>query len=275
MAAACQRQSKAGFTKHREGYFYQLLSFSNDTTNYQPGHVALVDAVFKTQSDSIFWDSYNDLNDRLYLRIDSTSPNQFQRFVSTCAVLDSAALLIKTHDFFVQQFKADSIPLFCKADSVVKIHFKIKQILSPGEFEKLTVNLFKEEQQRIEAYFQNDQQLETAIDPTGFYWIERPQPASGAEIEPGDLVTISYEGSFLNGRFLEASTDHFEFVFGTPDQLVKGLNFVIGKLKANQTAKILLSSRLAFGERGSSNGIVPPCTPLIYKIKIIDVKKTK
>jgi FKBP-type peptidyl-prolyl cis-trans isomerase len=49
----------------------------------------------------------------------------------------------------------------------------------------------------------------------------------------------------------------------------------LASLKNGQTAEILLPSRLAFGEIGSSNGFVPPYTPLIYEVKIIDVKKIK
>jgi FKBP-type peptidyl-prolyl cis-trans isomerase len=157
----------------------------------------------------------------------------------------------------------------------VKINFKIQQILSPVDFEKLKTNLRKEEQSRIARFFKSDKDQEVASDPSGFYWIERPEINTGQPVEPGDVVQIAYEGSFLNGRFLERSTTDFEFIYGTPDQLLKGLNYVIGTLKTGQTSKILLPSRLAFGEDGSSNGIVPPCTPLIYKIKIIDVKKPK
>lgn len=271
----CKKTTSSNYSYHSSGFYYKLLSFNADSTDYRPGHVALVNAVFKTQSDSVFWDSFNDLNNRLFIKIDSTSTDAFKHFVSTCATSDSASLLIKTHRFFPDQFRTDSIPFFSKKDSVVKVNFKIKEIISPEDFEKLESDLRKEEQRRIMAFFQTDKALELAYDHAGFYWIERPEPTSGNAIEIGDLITIAYEGTFLNGRFLEKSEGNFEFIFGTPDQLLKGLNYVIGKLKVNQTAKILLSSRLAFGDSGSSNGIVPPCTPLIYKIKIIDVKKIK
>ena len=48
------------------------------------------------------------------------------------------------------------------------------------------------------------------------------------------------------------------------------IHYVIKRLKKGQNAKIILPSRLAFGENGSSNGTIAPYTPLIYEIKIIE-----
>jgi FKBP-type peptidyl-prolyl cis-trans isomerase len=66
--------------------------------------------------------------------------------------------------------------------------------------------------------------------------------------------------------------NQLEFTYGTPDQLIKGLNIVIGTLKKGEFVKIIVPSRLAFGEKGSSNGSIQPYTPLVYNLKIIDIK---
>lgn len=276
LLCSCRKEVKPGYTLHPAGYYYQLLAFSNDQSAYHPGYMAFVSAVFKTQSDSVFWDSYNDLNDRLYIKTDTAVSDLFRRHVSHCAEGDSVSLLLSPAEFFSWQFNSDSIPFFSRVDTVVKISFKIKKLLSPEEFKTTGLDLLKEERRRISGYFRTDRELEMARDPLGFYRIERPVTAGdGPTIMEGDFVKISYEGTYLNGRYLERSKDDFEFMYGTPDQLLRGLNYVIGKLKLGQNAKILLPSRLAFGENGSSNGIVPPFTPLVYKIKIIEVKSIK
>jgi FKBP-type peptidyl-prolyl cis-trans isomerase len=111
------------------------------------------------------------------------------------------------------------------------------------------------------------------LDTLGFYWLGYPKQSDSVMVKNGDVVSVYYEGKFLNGRFLERSPAHFDFIYGTPDQLLKGLNYVIPRLKIGQSAKIILPSRLAFGESGSANGMVPPFTPLQYTIKLIDIKK--
>jgi FKBP-type peptidyl-prolyl cis-trans isomerase FkpA len=276
LLAACREKRNEVYSHRYPGYYYRLLSFSSDSFTYRPNAMALVAASFKTQSDSVFWDSFNNLADRFYFRIDSGASDNFIRhYISTASVYDSACLLIKPADFFRQQFGSDSIPFFSKNDSVVKVELKLKKILSQAEFEKLESNLRRLETEQVEGFFGSPAQLEQALDPAGFYWISRPEPSGLDAIEEGDQVLLSYTGHFLNGRLFENSASHFEYIYGTPDQLLKGLNYATGKLKLGQTAKILLPSRLAFGENGSSNGVVPPYTPLIYELKIIDVKKIK
>jgi hypothetical protein len=269
-------QNKNEFSLHPAGYYYRLLSFNTDSACQPSGQIARVAATFKTQSDSVFWDSHNNLNDNLFMSSDHGQElNFFRSHVSASCILDSVCMLVKTSDFFKQQFKSDSVPFFSKTDSVIKINFRITEILSGAQFENFRVNLQKKELAEIRGFFTTVAETEAALDPQGFYWINKPAASNMPAVEGGDLVMLSYEGSFLNGRFFERSTGYFDFVYGTPDQLLKGLNNVIGQLKLGQTAKILLPSRLAFGESGSSNGIVPPYTPLIYEVKIIDIKKTK
>lgn len=268
----CQRKKEVGYSRHSGGYYHQLLAFNSDEAIYSPGHVAWLSAVFRTQNDSVFWDSDNDLNDRFYIRLDSTNRDHFRSYVSSCADGDSASLLLSPADFFSWQFNSDSIPFFSAGDTVVKINFRIKKVMSPEEFRRAGGDLLREENRRIAAFFSSTKELEEARDPLGFYWLERPQTTGTVSVKEGDFVSLTYEGSYLNGRYLERSGGCFELVYGTPDQLLRGLNYVTGKLKLGQTAKILLPSRLAFGETGSSNGIVPPYTPLVYTVKICEVK---
>lgn len=271
----CNRKKQAyQYSYHPSGYYYQLLSFETDSIVHHSNSVLWVAASFRTQSDSVFWDSYNNLNDHFYLENDSAIKGNFlKQHVSTCAAADSVCLLIKPGDFFRQQFKTQSIPFFSKNDSVVKINFKIKQVLTRQEFIKIKQNLLEKEEAQIKRYFGTKAEMEAAQDPLGFYWVDRSGTALGNKpLKPGDLIAIAYQGEYLTGRFLEKSPEKFEFTVGTPDQLLKGLNYVITRLKLGENAKIILPSRLAFGENGSSNGMVPPYTPLVYELEILEHK---
>jgi FKBP-type peptidyl-prolyl cis-trans isomerase len=271
----CKRHSVQNFSFHKSGYYYKLLSFDSESKEYHPHDIAWIAASFKTQADSVFWDSFNNLNDNFFIRTDTSQTTNFLLcHVARCAVADSVCLLIKPKDFFSQQFKSDSVPFFSVKDSVVKVNFKVKEIFTKADFDKRAGNFKSREQEQIQGYFKSEQNMERAWDNRGFYWIEKPS-GRGQAIELGDLVTLEYRGEFLNGRYLESSPEKFEFVYGTPDQLLKGINYVIGTLKLGENAKIILPSRLAFGDLGSSNGTVPPFTPLVYQIKITHLEKQK
>jgi len=268
-----QKQREQGFSYHPLGYYYQLISFDADTGSYHPDKVSWVAASFKTQSDSVFWDSHNNLNDKFYLVSDSLEQdNFFKNYVARCSALDSGCVLIKTKDFYRQQFKTNSVPFFSRNDSVVRVNFKVKDVLTKDDFIKIQYNLREKEEKQIERYYGTFAEMEASADRLGFYWLDRSGGTGEAIPQPGDQLTIVYRGEYLNGRFLEKSSADFDLVYGTPDQILKGLNFVIGYLKKGESAKIILPSRLAFGESGSSNGTVLPYTPLVYEIKLIDLK---
>ncbi|MDX2173038.1 MAG: FKBP-type peptidyl-prolyl cis-trans isomerase [Bacteroidota bacterium] len=257
------------FSFHKEGYWHQLISFNSDSVSVIPNSVYWITASFKNQSDSIFWDSYNNLNDNFFIEKDSAkTSNYFIQFASKLSEADSCLLLIKTSDFFKQQFNSTQIPFFSKKDSVVKVNLKVKRIYTDNEFNKLKQNLAKKEAEQIESYFKSVKDFELSQDSLGFYWLEKPLTTNQPKIKYGDVISLTYTGSFLNGRVIDTSPKNFKITYGTPDQILKGLNYVISRLKLGQNVKIILPSRLAFGEKGSSNFVIPPFTPLVYTLKI-------
>ena len=89
------------------------------------------------------------------------------------------------------------------------------------------------------------------------------------------LISIAFLSSCRerkSGKPLDSTPQKIELIYGTPDQLIKGLNIVIGSLKKGEFSKIIVPSRLAFGELGSSNQLVQPYTPLVYNLTLIDIK---
>lgn len=268
---ACKNSVKKNqFIYHTGGYWHQLISFNDDFQNREADKLIYsVTASFKNQADSVFWDSYNNLNDNYFIEKNlASSSNYLIKFISTLFEEDSCLLLINTTAFFKQQFNSDQIPFFSKNDTVVKINLKVKRIYSREEFKNLGQNLALKETSQIENYFMSAQQYEKSKDSLGFFWIKKPPASILPFIKSGDLISITYSGSFLNGRVIDSSPPNFKITYGTPDQILKGLNYVISRLKLGQNAKIILPSRLAFGEKGSSNFLIPPYTPLVYTIRI-------
>ena len=88
----------------------------------------------------------------------------------------------------------------------------------------------------------------------------------------GKKINIEFQGYHLDGRPIAQGRQTMEFSYGTPDQIINGLNIVIGSLKNGEIAKIIVPSRLAFGEKGNSNGTIKPYTPLLFEIKITNVQ---
>ena len=271
---ACKQTQKKEYEYDKAGYYYKLFYFEDIGHRAKKGQIVKINVSFKTQNDSVFWDSYNNLSDNFYVRLDSLDKsNLLGKCISRFTINDSVCMLMPKIDFYRQQFNTNEIPYFSQKDSIIKINFKIKNILTEQEFSYVKQDLENMEMTRIEAYYGSHSQLIHAKDSAGFYWVEKPDTLHPGVIQTGDQINITYQGYFLNGRVLEKSPQNFDLIYGTPDQLVKGINNVIRLLNVGQNAKIILPSPLAFGEKGSSNGTVPPFTALVYEIKINEIVK--
>ncbi len=190
---------------------------------------------------------------------------------------DSTSLMVNKAVFFKEYF--DTIaPQFCNKDSVVKMDVKIRRILTEAESHALLQRSVSgrsedkelEELKSIDDYLKHHHK-DVTPDNHGIYILEHLKTV-GKKAVSGDRIRIKYSGFYLDGKPVDNGGQQLEFTFGTPDQLVKGLNIVIGNLKKGETTKIIVPSRLAFGELGSSNGSIPPYTPLVYNITLIDIK---
>lgn len=274
--STCFREKNKLYTYHSKGYYYRLISFL--PTSKEPkrqtslAHLALC---YTNQKDSVFWDSYNNYHDLFVVSLAEADTSSILQFhILKSAVKDSFELLIPKATFFRNQFHTNRIPDFSQNDSIVKLRGKIKGFLSLEEFQSLSRSLERKEKEQIRSYFATENDFEQAKDSSGFYWVQRPSPWSPpSKFIDFDRIMLRYEGYFLTGRMFEKSKADFELIYGVPDQLIKGLNYVMPYLNEGQTAKIILPSALAFGEKGSSNGTVPPYTPVLYNIKLKEVKR--
>lgn len=98
------------------------------------------------------------------------------------------------------------------------------------------------------------------------------KPGNGAQIKGGDLVTVDFEITLLNGQLCYTSeeTGSEEFVVDH-DNVESGLHEAIKYLHVGDKAKIIIPSHLAFGLTGDSDKI-PPLSPIVYDLEVLDVR---
>jgi hypothetical protein len=241
--------------------FYQVLSFrSPNPTPLPTGSKLLVQVSFATQRDSVFWDSYNNAGEVFEIQADTSSSHPLIRMASKGAEGDSILLMAPIAPFFLYQFGSKELPYFCKGDSTVHVRYRIVRVWSDVLLEQHHASLEEREAEllaRLSAPF---------TDENGILWLEG-EPVDSL-VAVGTKIRCNWVGTYLNGRPLE-NQEQFEWQAGTPDQILKGLSIVLRHMRPGQHAKIILPSSLAFGNEGSSNGTVPPYTPLVYTIDVL------
>lgn len=159
----------------------------------------------------------------------------------------------------------------------VRLELSLRELLTPARM--------REEQARLrdadpEGYQQRA--LARVLDSTWVSWGDQVHykmdrlSTDTTTIRSGDIVTLHYQGRFTDGRVFDDTRragQPMTFRLGDPDQVIKGLEVAAHLLHKGDRATFAITYPLAFGERGSSTGLVPPFTPVVYSVEVVEVQR--
>lgn len=137
--------------------------------------------------------------------------------------------------------------------------------------QQLNKEILSHEVEIIENYIEKSQQ-EFKRTPYGF-WISNTAETSLTMAKSGDFVKYTYEVSDFDGSVIYPETEIGirESVLGK-ENLPRGLHTSLQLIEKEDSAISLMPSFLAYGGYGDQNK-VGGNKPLIFKIKILDIKK--
>lgn len=263
-----------GYSKSNDGYYYKLRKIGDGQVNAGIGDYVTVDLVYRTMNDSVFFTGRRKFQ---------LSQPAFKGSVDYCFLMleagDAASFIISANDFFSKTLET-SLPTFISENDFMIIDIEMIEIQSEASYLREQeaflrwIDDFGEyERVLLTQYFKNEK-IEADSTETGLYLINLKE-GTGKQIELGDTVEVHYEGRFLNGKFFDSTKmreEAFSFIYGQEWQVVEGLEEAIGKMSEGEVSLVILPSKLAFGERGSSTGIIPPFTSLIFEVEVKSVK---
>jgi len=107
---------------------------------------------------------------------------------------------------------------------------------------------------------------------SGLYYIEKVA-GTGPMAAAGKKVSVQYTGTLLNGKKFDSSRDHdgkpYEFELGKGN-VVKGWDEGIAMMRKGGKAILIVPSSLGYGEKDMGN--IPPYSPLVFDVELVDVK---
>lgn len=189
---------------------------------------------------------------------------------------DSATVLMRSAHLPWAAFGA-SVPKPEADTGWVQVELSMRDIRSPEQSRELAraalmARTQRDEERIVREYFERDTlPWRSAM---GIWYRLDSLADRGPRIRSGELVTFTYTASFLdNGNVFDEQTEAdggLTFRLGDPGQVIKGLEAAAHLLPANGgSGTFIIPAELAFGPRGSSSGIVPPWTPVKYRVSAI------
>lgn len=114
------------------------------------------------------------------------------------------------------------------------------------------------------------------VSPTGLNYIMEKE-GTGEKVSVGKTITVKYTGIFLDGSVFDSSTYYgdgtYVYIHKDTDltkRMIQGWEEGIELLSKGSTAAFLIPSAKAYGSKGT--GPIPPYTPLVFIIEVIDIK---
>jgi FKBP-type peptidyl-prolyl cis-trans isomerase len=277
---ACKQKKNSpfpGFDQTGEGVFYKRISIGDGKNIPTKGDSIYMLVVFTDTLGNVYFDSDNGTGTGaigFYLSDDSYQ-NMFEKSLLTMVEGDSTHFIITADSLYGQSFNIQ-LPRNIKPGSLLYVFAKMlkhktaKQLeFDRAQFKRWSAELMQIEDQKLKDYF-NKKKITSPIDSTGIYILSLNK-GNGKHIYDLASVFLSIKGYLIDGKEVEntcSPNQKLEYFPGQSGQVVKGIEIILGRLKQGGKATILVPSHLAYGPSGSSTGIIPPFSTIIYELEV-------
>lgn len=259
-----------GFKKDKSGLLYKFHEQTNNRLA-KIGDYITVELRYKTNEDSLLFDGKGET-----IPLELVEPvfaGDINQALAMMREGDSATFIIRADSFLLKNAKLTLLPDFIDEDSRIIFDVRMHNVRSLEELEK-EKELKRKEGLKLEEESINKYILENNIsanpESSGLYFVPIRE-GKGQQAKAGDIVTVHFTGKFLDGTVFDSSYPRnrpIDFELGK-GQVIAGWDEGIAKMKKGGKALLLIPSHIGYGE---GRGQIPPNTPLVFEVELINVK---
>lgn len=289
---ACQQSLKTG----PGGLKYQIIEDAGNE-KAQPGDMLSISVTIKSDRDSLLNETYSiglpqivniapDSLPGLYPGDHNTMFSMLGEGDSAVFHLDLDTMAAKTGQpkpEFVDKYVIFNVKvnkLFKKGDLTDSAFYAVINEYFDGEIAKLATA----EPKKIETYVSTNK-LSTEKTSSGLQYVFT-EKGNGALPKPTDTVVVNYTGYLTSGKVFDTSLQDVAQKNGiyNPMRVYEAAKFAIGVgqvipgwdegvllAPVGSKFKLIIPSKLAYGEQGDMRGQIPPHSPLVFDIELIDI----
>lgn len=239
----------------------------------QPGQYIVYHVFWRNMKDSLLFSSENVNQPLISLVARPLYKGDLWEIFAYAGAGDSVSCKVPAKNVFKTY-----MPPNMKPDELMKVDFKILGVISQKQVDSIQLaranEQFNREDQQLQNYMRQNN-LDGAKTPSGMYVVMEKQ-GTGNQAAKGNTVKVGYTGKLLDGTQFDSSHDPghqpYEFVIGaSPPQVIEGWDEGLTYFKAGGKGKLLIPSKLGYGERGNGPKIGPN-QPLVFDIELLEIK---
>jgi FKBP-type peptidyl-prolyl cis-trans isomerase FkpA len=265
--------NKTEFDETQTGLEYRFINHNKDAAQTKKNDVLLIDLIYTSESGDTLFSSFEQNRDYLRKLEEPRHPGgSFEDALAMMHLGDSAIFRIDAYNFFKYSERQEILPKGIEKGDKILFYVKLKEILKTDDYSEHLVSKYHKNEE-IELELLHDYLDRTNVKndplPNGVYYVKLSD-GTGKKPENGSVVKIHYSGYFIDGKPFDTSygKSPFKFVVGQ-EQVIKGLDEGIKQMQEGEKARLIIPSKLAYGEKGTE-GILPVST-LIFEIELISV----
>jgi FKBP-type peptidyl-prolyl cis-trans isomerase len=163
-----------------------------------------------------------------------------------------------------------------KPDDMMRMDIKVLNLLSKHSVDSISDAMANAELNREDQLLQNfmrQNNLKGTKTASGLYVVMEKE-GKGKQPVKGNTVRVAYTGKLLDGTKFDSSFDPghqpYEFAIETGNA-IQGWHEGLKYFKVGGKGKLLMPSKLGYGERGSPPKI-GPSQPLVFDIELLEIK---
>lgn len=266
MIASCSTKENINdFATTEKGFKFKHCVENKTSPKVKIGDIILGEIEIR-QNDSILYTNFGSPN-RLF-KVNADTVSDFDKLLLNVHIGDSIIIEPPT-DTIVSQVSN----IITKPGDKIRFYIKVHQIISQKELtdhDKQVIAHNQVEDSTLSEYVLR-RYTKAEKKPSGLYILEH-HTTNKAKAEYGDTISVYYTVTDTTNFKLDSNTEGkpFEFILGD-DGLIAGWTEGLSYMKEGERMKILLPSKIAYGEAGY--GAIAPYTPLIFELQLVKVKK--
>jgi len=261
-----------GYRKSEDGLYYRFIRQA-EGAKPEIGHIAQVNLSYSF-GDSVMFTS-NSLQGPMNLIV---NPPDFRGDLNHALLMmgvgDSASFIIRADSFFIHTMKYNRLPRNVTKETFVTLNMGLHKIWTQEE-QRQEEEAWKASRKAAELaeinHYISDNKLKIDTTPEGLYF-RLNRKGNGPAPVYGDKIKLNFSVALLNGTMIFSSWEKglpMEIEFGRKFD-TEGINIALARMNKGSVARLIIPSKLAFGEKGR-DGFIPPYSALIYDVEVVDI----